>query len=280
MENTKIYFNNTVNKNQLKDILSWFIKNYGSLRTQKLLDKLKEIGFQNATQTGISLSIEDLQIPQVKNNILKNTEKEIGRITNSYEKGKLNIVRRTEKLNKIWNTANELIKNEVLVNFRQTNLLNPLYMMTFSGARGNISQIKQLVGMRGLMSDSKGEIIDLPIKNNFREGLNSIEYFISCYGARKGLIDTALKTANSGYLTRRLVYASQNQIVKKPDCYTKNSDLILIDKSKKETYNKTIENLVGRVVAKNIVENENRKLIISSGQDICNVRFESINFVL
>jgi len=274
MKVMRFYFNNTINKNQLKEILNWFIKNYGSLRTQKLLDKLKEIGFQSATQTGISLSIEDLKIPKAKENIIKNTEQEVKKILNYYEIGELNIIAKTERLNKIWNTTNELIKNEVLINFRQSNLLNPLYMMTFSGARGNISQIKQLVGMRGLMSDSKGEIIELPIKNNFREGLNSIEYFISCYGARKGLIDTALKTANSGYLTRRLIYASQNQIIKKPDCYTKYSDVIFIDKSNKENFNNTIESLIGRVTARDIFESENNKLIVSSGQDICNVRFE------
>ena len=262
MENkkTRIFFNNTVNKNQLKEILNWFIKNFGSLRTQKVLDKLKQIGFQQATQTGISLNIEDLKIPLTKKNIILNTEKQAKEITNHYEKGKLNTVKKTEKLNKIWNTANELLKNEVLMNFRQTNLLNPLYMMTFSGARGNISQIKQLVGMRGLMSDSKGEIIDLPIKSNFKEGLNSIEYFISCYGARKGLIDTALKTANSGYLTRRLIYASQSQIINKPNCNTKYCEMILINNKTKENYTRTIENLIGRVLAKEIKEKQTLKL--------------------
>ena len=271
----EIQTNTVIDKNQMKKIIEWFIKNYGSLRTQKLLDKIKEIGFNISTESGISLSIEEMKIPIKKKSILKNTETSIKKIENFFKKGKINTITRTEKLNQQWNIANELIKNAVVVNFQENNLLNPLYIMTFSGARGNISQIKQLVGMRGLMSDSKGESIDLPIKSNFTEGLNSIEYFISCYGARKGLIDTALKTANSGYLTRRLVYAGQNQIIKKPNCFTKYNEIVIINKTNKKTYNKTLNNLLGRVVAKNTFEQEenNKKLIASYGQDVCNVRF-------
>jgi DNA-directed RNA polymerase subunit beta' len=270
MKKLKLNFNKRIDKSELKKLLSWFITNFGSLRTQKLVDELKTLGFYHSTKTGISLGLEDLKIPPTKNTILKNTAKEINIIHKKMEKGQINLLKSTEKINQSWNTANEILKNEVINNFKQTDILNPLYMMTLSGARGNISQIKQLVGMRGLMSGSQGEIINLAIKTNFREGLNVIEYFISCYGARKGLIDTALKTANSGYLTRRLVYSSQNQIIKKSDCFTKKNKLILVVKNTKKNYKITIEKILGRVIAKDIIE-DNKK-IIGYGQDICNVR--------
>jgi DNA-directed RNA polymerase subunit beta' len=148
--------------------------------------------------------------------------------------------------------------------------------MTISGARGNISQIKQLVGMRGLMSDSKGEIINLPIINNFKEGLNIIEYFISCYGARKGLVDTALKTANSGYLTRKLIYSSQNQIINKQNCKTSYKKLINLKQNNKKDYNKNKELLLGKVIAKELINPYNNEIIVYKNQDICNVRFGKI----
>lgn len=277
MKNFKVNFNKTLDKKELKKILSWFISNFGSLRTQKLIDKLKKIGFDTSTKTGISLGIEDLKIPPLKKNILINTEKENKKFLLKSEKGEINKLKRTEKINQNWNIANEILKNEVLNHFRQTDLISPLYMMTLSGARGNISQIKQLVGMRGLMSDSQGEIINLVIKNNFREGLNSIEYFISCYGARKGLVDTALKTANSGYLTRRLIYSSQNQIIKKQTCNTKENKLIVNYKKNKKDYQNIIEKLIGRVISKNILEEGTNKILVSYGQDICNVRLELFN---
>nr|YP_009503401.1 RNA polymerase beta'' subunit [Euglena clara]AXA45457.1 RNA polymerase beta'' subunit [Euglena clara] len=269
-------FNKTFNKNELKNIISWFLTNYGSLRTTKLIDKLKKIGFKNATTAGISIGIEDLRIPKTKEILLRNSAKILYKNDRRYEQGKTNIISHFEKISLIWNTTNELLKDEILINFRQTDLLNPLYMMTLSGARGNISQIKQLVGMRGLMSDSQGEIINLPIKNNFKEGLNIIEYFISCYGARKGLIDTALKTANSGYLTRRLIYVTQGEIVKKPNCFTKHSNLILIKKNNKKEYKKIKEKLLGRVLAKTIIEKKSGKILVSYGQDICNYTLKKV----
>jgi len=150
-------------------------------------------------------------------------------------------------------------------------------MMTLSGARGNISQIKQLVGMRGIMSDSRGEVINLPIKSNFKQGLNIIEYFISCYGARKGLVDTALKTANSGYLTRRLVFVSQDQIIKQPNCYTKYSDLISINSLSKLGFSSLKSKLLGRVISKDVFSFNGDKKLISFGQDICNVWFGKVD---
>lgn len=274
MKQKKIFFNKTINKSEIKNLVNWYIYNFGSLRAQKLIDELKIIGFKYATNIGISLNLEDLKIPKIKENILENTDRKVKLISKKYEKGKISEIKRLEKINKEWNNANEILKNEIILNYRQSNLLNPLYIMSLSGARGNISQIKQIIGMRGLMSDSQGEIINLVITSNFKEGLNIIEYFISCYGARKGLVDTALKTANSGYLTRRLIYSSQSQIITQQNCYTQYKKLITISTKNKEKYKETKENLIGNIIAKDII-NENNEIIAKSGQDICNVRFEN-----
>lgn len=277
--NKILKINRTVNKNEIKSLLKWFISNFGGLRTQKLLDKLKELGFKAATKGGISINLEDLKIPPAKKNLITNAEKEVKKLNKKIVLGEISIVNHTNKTNQIWANTNELLTNEIIENFRQLDLINPIYIMTLSGARGNISQIKQLIGMRGLMSDSQGEIISTPIKSNLKEGLSILEYFISCYGARKGIVDTALKTANSGYLTRRLIYSSQNQVIKKSDCKTNAAKLIYNKIKNKETYKKNIESLIGRVIAKEIL-GENSKILASYGQDICNVRALKYNKVL
>ena len=149
---------------------------------------------------------------------MKNAEKDILDNDLRYTRGQITAVERLEKALDIWNTTNDTLKNEVIAHFRETDIFNPVYMMAFSGARGNISQVRQLVGMRGLMADQQGQVLDFPIRRNFREGLTVTEYMISCYGARKGLVDTALRTANSGYLTRRLVDVAQSVIIQQVDC--------------------------------------------------------------
>ena len=274
MKASHIKINKNIDKTEIKKIINWYIVNYGSLRTQKLIDKLKFLGFNYSTKIGISLNIEDLKVPPLKKKILENANRNIKKINLKFEKGKINLFKRAEKINQLWNNTNEILKDEIILHYKQTDLINPLYMMILSGARGNISQIKQLVGMRGLMSGSQGEIVSLPILSNFKEGLNMIEYFISCYGARKGLVDTALKTANSGYLTRRLVYASQNQVINQQDCLTKYKKLINITKGQKKDYLLTKETLIGQVLAKEITDENTNKIISKKGQDICNVRFE------
>lgn len=261
--------NKIFDKTEIRKLIEWFTYNYGPIRTNKLLDKLKYNGFKHATNAGISLGLEDLKIPPLKGNLFNNTEKELKKNLNKLEKGKINIVERTQKIIESWSITNELLKEETVQNLRQTDLLNPVYMMTFSGARGNISQIKQLIGMRGLMSDSQGEIINLPIKSNLKEGLKITEYFISCYGARKGLVDTALKTANSGYLTRRLIYVSQSQIIKRPNCNSKSGILIINKSNTKKKYTLSIEKMIGRVIANDISNKETNTIIYKKGQDIC-----------
>jgi DNA-directed RNA polymerase subunit beta' len=275
-KNLTININKNQTKNELKNLINWFTQNYGSIRITKLVDSLKKLGFKYSTKAGISLGLEDLKIPKIKKDLLKESENKLEKIEFNSSQGYLNNMLYMEKVVQTWDQTNEKLREEIINNFRQTNLINPLYMMTLSGARGNISQIKQLVGMRGLISDSQGEIIDLPIKNNFKEGLSIIEYFISCYGARKGLVDTALKTANSGYLTRRLIYTSQSIIIKQPNCKTNYKNLILGLKKNKKNYKNSKENLLGRVLARDIKNYNNQKILVSEGQDICSFTFKKV----
>lgn len=220
-ENKEIVFRNrVVDKGQLKKLISWSFMNYGTARTAQMADKLKDLGFRYATKAGVSISVDDLQVPPSKRSLLDAAEEEIRITEQKYTRGEITEVERFQKVIDTWNSTSEDLKDEVVKNFRATDPLNSVYMMAFSGARGNISQVRQLVGMRGLMADPQGEIIDLPIKTNFREGLTVTEYIISSYGARKGLVDTALRTADSGYLTRRLVDVSQDVIVREVDCGT------------------------------------------------------------
>ena len=218
---TKAVFRNlVVNKAKLRDLISWSFTHYGTARTAVMADKLKELGFRYATRAGVSISVDDLMIPPAKKEMLEAAEMEILVTEERYQRGEITEVERFQKVIDTWNSTSEALKDEVVVHFQKTDPLNSVYMMAFSGARGNISQVRQLVGMRGLMADPQGEIIDLPIKTNFREGLTVTEYIISSYGARKGLVDTALRTADSGYLTRRLVDVSQDVIVREFDCGT------------------------------------------------------------
>jgi hypothetical protein len=245
---TNFFCNRSVDKGELKRLIAWFLATRGSVQTALMVDELKRLGFHYATYAGISIGIEDLKIPPARAILLAYANKEISENEYRFFRGKISAVERSQKVIDIWNATSELIKEEIVDYFKQTDRLNPVYMMAFSGARGNLSQVRQLVGMRGLMSDPKGEIIDLPIKSNFRKGLTVTEYIISCYGARKGLVDTALKTANSGYLTRRLVDVAQAIIIKELDCGTKNG-ISLDDLYKDEQIVFPLEKrLLGRVL--------------------------------
>ena len=224
--------------------------NFGVIRSSVIADRLKNLTFHYATVSGISLSIEDLRVPQTKRNLIGLTTDEVNIADQNYTNGNVTVVERYQKVIDIWNNANNTLKDEVLTYFRESDPFNPLYIMAFSGARGNISQVRQLVGMRGLMADPQGQIIDLPIKSNFREGLKITEYIISSYGARKGLVDTALRTADSGYLTRRLVDVAQDIIVRDDDCINYAS-LTLDDLFGKYKTDVAPENrLIGRLLAK------------------------------
>jgi DNA-directed RNA polymerase subunit beta' len=200
--------------------MSLTFHNYGVTKSSLIADKVKNLTFHYATMSGISLSIEDLRVPFRKRGLIGMTSDEVDITEENYKSGNITTVERFQKVIDIWTNANNSLKEDVLTYFRESDPLNSLYIMAFSGARGNISQVRQLVGMRGLMADPQGQIIDLPIKSNFREGLKVTEYIISSYGARKGLVDTALRTADSGYLTRRLVDVAQDIIVREEDCLT------------------------------------------------------------
>jgi DNA-directed RNA polymerase subunit beta' len=226
-----------------------------------MADKLKELGFRYATKAGVSISVDDLMIPPSKKELLEAAETEILATEERYQRGEITEVERFQKVIDTWNSTSEALKDEVVVHFKKTNPLNSVYMMAFSGARGNISQVRQLVGMRGLMADPQGEIIDLPIKTNFREGLTVTEYIISSYGARKGLVDTALRTADSGYLTRRLVDVSQDVIVREFDCGTNRGLTIGAMVEGNKTLIKLATRLMGRVVGEDVVHPETGEII-------------------
>ena len=221
-----IYQNTLINKKQLKQLLAWSFTQYNSMQACSLADELKYLGFKYASQAGISISIEDLRVPFVKNQMLDNAHQEILNAEKICLKGKITDVERFQKIIDTWSITSESLKDEVVSYFKSYDPLNSVYIMAFSGARGNLSQVRQLVGMRGLMSDPSGEILQLPIKKNFREGLTITDYLMSGYGARKGIVDTALKTANSGYLTRRLIDVAQDIIIRERDCKTHHSCLV------------------------------------------------------
>jgi len=221
--NEYFFQNNLINKKELKQILYWVFKDSGAIEASILADKLKTLGLKYSTLAGISISIEDLRVLALKNSIIKKADQEITKTYISCLKGKITEVEHFQKIVSIWNSTGEIFKKDIISYFQNYDPLNCVYIMSFSGARGNLSQVRQLISMRGLMSDPSGEIINLPIKKNFREGLTVTDYLISSYGARKGVVDTALKTANSGYLTRRLIDVAQDIIIKEKDCFTKNS---------------------------------------------------------
>ena len=262
------FSNVVIDKKQLKYLIIWAFRNYGIARAANMADRLKDLGFYYATKAGISLSLEDLRIPPAKKQLLKDTVHLITAADSKYKQGEITAVERFQKVIDTWNSSSEMLKQEVVKYFKETDPLNAIYMMAFSGARGNIAQVRQLVGMRGLMSDPQGQIIDLPIASNFREGLTVTDYFISSYGARKGLVDTALRTADSGYLTRRLVDVAQDVIVRETDCKTSRGILLenILDNQKILFYLEYA--LIGRLLAEDIYCPETGKLIAISGQDI------------
>lgn len=263
----KLFFcNRTMEKGEIRRLISWFIFNHGTARTTQMVERLKIVGFYHATNAGVSLSVDDLKIPPSKKWLVEDAENEIQLTERRYQKGSITAVERFQKLIDTWHSTSETLKDEVVEYFIQKDRLNPVYMMAFSGARGNLSQVRQLVGMRGLMSDPQGQIIDLPIRSNFREGLTVTEYIISCYGARKGLVDTALRTADSGYLTRRLVDVAQHVIVRETDCGTQIGIPIRSIKDQEKTIFSLEERIIGRVIAEDILFNGN--YIARVNQDI------------
>ncbi len=256
------FLNRVINKGQLKKLMSSAFINYGTARSAQMADCLKNLGFHYATKAGVSISVDDLKVPPSKRKLLLEAEQEIFETEARYSRGEITEVERFQKVIDTWNGTSEALKDEVVKYFRASDPLNSVYMMAFSGARGNISQVRQLVGMRGLMANPQGEIIDLPIKTNFREGLTVTEYIISSYGARKGLVDTALRTADSGYLTRRLVDVSQDVIVREVDCGT---DRGIIQRAMTDGSKVLIplkDRLLGRTVGRDVLHPETGEVLV------------------
>ena len=235
------FFNTCFDKAHVKNLVSWFLNTYGEKQTIDFLESLKYVGFHQATLAGISLGIEDLEIPPDKPILISQAHVTTSQIDQQNAAGLLTSVEKSQCLIDTWNQTSDLLRVSAIQNFRIRNSVNPVYMMAFSGARGNVSQVRQLVAMRGLMADPQGAILEFPIQSNFREGLTITEYLISCYGARKGLVDTALRTATSGYLTRRLVDSAQHAVIAMSDCGTDRG--ILIEGQALE------KRLLGRVLA-------------------------------
>jgi DNA-directed RNA polymerase subunit beta' len=263
-----VFHNRIVDKGQIKKLIYWSFTNYGSARTAQMADRLKDLGFRFATRAGVSISVDDLQVPPIKRQLIAAAESEIRDTETRYSRGEITEVERFQKVIDTWNSTSEALKDEVVLHFRRTDPLNSVYMMAFSGARGNLSQVRQLVGMRGLMADPQGEIIDLPIKTNFREGLTVTEYIISSYGARKGLVDTALRTADSGYLTRRLVDVSQDVIIRENDCGTTRGIPVRAMKDNDRTLIPLSDRLLGRILAEDVVHPVTGEIVARRNQDI------------
>jgi DNA-directed RNA polymerase subunit beta' len=220
------YYNVTMSQKKLSQVISDCFQYAGSAETVALLDKIKQCGFRHATLAGLSFGVTDLKIPLKKQEIIEITEKKVDKILQNYNEGVLTEGERYNQVIDAWTNARVAVTNEMMRGLKDDKkddgqpYLNPIYLMSDSGARGSVDQIQQLAGMRALMAKPSGEIIETPIKSNFREGLTVLEYFSSTHGARKGLADTALKTANSGYLTRKLIDVAQNVIVIERDCQT------------------------------------------------------------
>jgi len=253
-----------VGKKELGKIIDRCIRINGAYKTVQVLDEIKALGFKYSTRGAITIGITDMVIPEVKQKYIEETEKKIEEIERHYKNGLYNKEERKNAIIAAWSKTSEDIKKALI---ESLDRFNPVYMMSQSGARGNINQIRQLAGMRGLMSDTSGETIEIPIRSNFREGLNVLEYFISSHGARKGLADTALRTADSGYLTRRLVDVAQDVIVREHDCGTDEGiEVTPIVVSGNKEIEGIAERLAGRYVLEDITDPNTGEVYVKAGE--------------
>ena len=252
MKTRLLFLNQCFDKTRLRNLIAWVLFVKGEKETIEIVEKLKSLGFQFATRAGISLSIDDLKIPSEKAPLVSQAKQQVALAASQYDKGNVTSIEKLQQLVDTWHRTSETLKQTVVSNFQATDKLSPVYMMAFSGARGNISQVRQLAGMRGLMADPQGQIIGFPIRSNFREGLTLTEYMISCYGARKGLVDTALRTADAGYLTRRLVDVSQHMVVKASTCATRRGIVLYELAISGKSALSLRDRLVGRVLAQDV----------------------------
>ncbi len=254
-----------VGKKELGKIIDKCIRVHGTTTTAIILDRIKALGFKYSTKGAITISVSDMVVPAVKKQYLEETEVTIDNIVKQFKRGLISDDERYNSVIATWTETGENITKALIDNLDR---FNPVFMMSQSGARGNINQIKQLAGMRGLMADTSGKTIEIPIKSNFREGLNVLEFFISTHGARKGLADTALRTADSGYLTRRLVDVSQDVIVRELDCGTSKGIEISDVKSGSEVIEPLSERLIGRYTTEDIYDPNTKELLVTKDDAI------------
>nr|AEX10173.1 RNA polymerase beta' subunit [California macrophylla]AKF43112.1 RNA polymerase beta'' subunit [California macrophylla] len=246
-----VFDNKVIDGAAIKQLISRLIDHFGMAYTSHILDQVKTLGFQQATATSISLGIDDLLTIPSKGWLVQDAEQQSFLLEKYYHYGNVHAVEKLRQSIEIWYDTSEYLRQEMNPNFRTTDPLNPVHIMSFSGARGNASQVHQLIGMRGLMSDPQGQMIDLPIQSNLREGLSLTEYIISSYGARKGVVDTAVRTADAGYLTRRLVEVVQHVVVRRTDCGTIRG-LSVSPQNGTVPERFFIQTLIGRVLADDI----------------------------
>ena len=255
-------FTKLATKKQLGVIIDRCIRVHGFTETADVLDNIKALGFKYSTQGAITVSVSDIKVPEVKKQYLAEAEEQVEKITKQFRRGMLDDDERYNAIIKVWTDTNDKLTKALMENLDD---LNPIYMMANSGARGSVNQIRQLAGMRGLMANTSGKAVEIPIRANFREGLNVLEYFISTHGARKGLADTALRTADSGYLTRRLVDVSQEVIIHEEDCGTTEGLVVTAIKDGNEVIEPLEDRLFGRYTCKDVVDPATGEVIVEAG---------------
>nr|AJE71875.1 RNA polymerase beta'' subunit [Strophostyles leiosperma] len=265
-ERTNLMFHNKViGGTAIKRLISRLIDHFGMAYTSHILDQVKTLGFRQATATSISLGIDDLLTIPSKGWLVRDAEHQNLILEKQHHYGNVHAVEKLRQSIEIWYATSEYFRQEMNPNFRMTDPFNPVHIMSFSGARGNASQVHQLVGMRGLMSDPQGQMIDLPIQSNLREGLSLTEYIISCYGARKGVVDTAVRTSDAGYLTRRLVEVVQHIVIRRTDCGTIRG-ISVNTQNEMMPESSWTQTLIGRVLADDIYRGS--RCIAVRNQDI------------
>ncbi len=269
------YINQLLTKKSLRDIIGMILKKTGTAKTAKFLDDIKDLGFKMAFQGGLSFNLDDVIVPAIKESLVADARLEVEEVVNNYNMGFITNNERYNQIIDIWTHANSQLTVSLMTQLTKDKQgFNPVYMMLDSGARGSKEQIRQLSGMRGLMAKPQksgaggGEIIENPILSNFKEGLSVLEYFISTHGARKGLADTALKTADAGYLTRRLVDVSQDVIISEEDCGTLRGLTITALKKAEEVVESLYDRILGRVSLHDIHHPQTNELIVAAGREI------------
>ncbi|HHV61747.1 MAG TPA: DNA-directed RNA polymerase subunit beta' [Firmicutes bacterium] len=254
-----------VTKGFLGKLVAKCQRKYGNVKTAEILDNIKTIGFRYATKSGTTVAIEDIVIPPEKQAILAETEKKVDEIEQQHKRGLITSEEQYQLVIDAWTEATDKVQKAMLAHLDK---FNPVYMMATSGARGNVQQLRQLAGMRGLVADPSGRTIDLPIKANFREGLTVLEYFISTHGTRKGLADTALRTADSGYLTRRLVDVAQDVIVREEDCGTEDGIEVSAITEGDEVIETLRDRIIGRLALEDIINPATGEVIVRKNEEI------------